>query len=334
MERIVDANLNRAGEALRVIEEIARFVLEKEDLTKKLKHLRHELIHSMEHDYAGLLKSRDTEGDVGTEIYNPSSRKNLLDIHKANFKRLQQALRVLSEFCPSLTDKLRYESYTLEKQMHQELTYKYKKYRLQDKNLYLVTDRTLFNNEDDFLNAVASALKGGVQIVQLREKTATTKEILSSGKRLRELCAMYNAIFIINDRVDIAQAVEADGVHLGQDDMDIASARAILGPEYIIGKSTHCPEHALNAMRDDVDYIGVGPVYTTPTKPGRPAAGLEYVSWAKQYVTIPWFAIGGIDLNNINEVVQAGASRIAAVRAIINAESPEQITEHFKKSLR
>ncbi|OGI02176.1 MAG: thiamine-phosphate diphosphorylase [Candidatus Melainabacteria bacterium GWF2_37_15] len=329
MHRIIDVNVNRATEALRVVEEVSRFVLEDEGITTELKNLRHEIITAFGSQYSQLIENRDTEGDVGTEIPNPSSRKSLIDIHKANFKRLQQALRVLSEFNPGLSDKIRYDSYILEKKMYKELTNKHKKYLLNDKKLYLVTDRSNFNNEDDFLNAVASALKGGVQIVQLREKTATAKEFIALGKKVRELCSLYDAIFIINDRVDIAMAVQADGVHLGQDDMDVAIARNILGSEAIIGLSTHCLEHALQAVQAGADYIGVGPVFTTPTKPGRQAVGLEYVRWAADNVNIPWFAIGGINPDNLNEVVQAGAFRVAAVRAIINAEQPEQAARRF-----
>lgn len=333
MDRIIDANINRATEALRVIEEISRFVLDNEGMTTELKNLRHELITAINPYYESLIQSRNTQDDVGTEIKNPSSRKNLMDIHKANFKRLQQALRVLTEFDNTLGDTFRYRSYILEQKMHSELTSKYKKYRLDGKKLYLVTDRTQFENEDDFLNAVASALKGGVQIVQLREKTATAREFTALGRKVRELCALYDAIFIINDRVDIAMAVKADGVHLGQHDMDIASAREILGSEVIIGLSTHCPEHALNAIETGADYIGVGPVYTTPTKPGRQAVGLDYVKWAAENVSIPWFAIGGMDANNLAEVVAAGASRVAAVRAIINADSQEQAAGRFLEGL-
>jgi thiamine-phosphate pyrophosphorylase len=172
-----------------------------------------------------------------------------------------------------------------------------------------------------------------VQIVQLREKTASAREFMDIGRAVRDLCAHYEAIFIINDRVDIALALEADGVHLGQDDMDIASARKILGNDAIIGLSTHCPGQAAAAVEAGADYIGVGPVFTTPTKPGRQAVGLEYVEWAAKNVSIPWFAIGGIDTDNAQEVIDAGASRIAVVRAIINAEKPEEAAGRFMEGL-
>ena len=339
MRRIIDANLNRATEALRVIEEIARFYLDNEILCTQLKYFRHELAGVIDLNYAALLKSRDTEGDVGTEVVNNTEKRDILDIFKANFKRLQQSLRVLAEYAQaegidiSVFEKTRYESYTLEKNMFEELSKKLKLKRLEDKKLYLVTDRKSFSSVDEFLDAVAASLKGGVQIVQLREKTATAKELVELGRKVKELCALYDALFIINDRVDVAHIVGADGVHLGQDDIDIDSARHMLGKDSIIGISTHAPEQAEKAVESGADYIGVGPVFETPTKPGRKSVGLEYIEWASKNVNIPWFAIGGIDSENISEVLKAGASRVAVVRAIINAENPEASALNFLENL-
>ena len=339
MKRIIDVNLNRSTEALRVLEEISRFILDNEKITSELKLLRHQLLNIFDLQYSSFMESRNTEEDVGREIFNPSLRNNLLDIHKANFKRLQQALRVLCEYSQikdkniHFLDKIRYNSYTLEKQMFTELSQKFKKIRLENKNLYLVTDRTKFNNDNDFLDAIGASLKGGTQIVQLREKTASAREFTELAKKARELCAIYNAVFIINDRADIALAAGADGVHLGQDDIDIHNARHILGNDAIIGISTHCPDQAIKAVKEGADYIGVGPVFTTPTKPGRKSVGLEYVQWASENVDIPWFAIGGINTDNAGEVISSGAARIAAVRAIINSENPEEASRKFLQVL-
>lgn len=333
--RIIDANLNRVTEALRVLEEISRFIMNNKKLSEQLKHNRHKLSMLINENYKFLLSSRDTLNDVGVEIINPTKKSSLLDIFKANIKRLQQSLRVLAEYSSilgtdiSLFEKMRYESYTMEKIMFDELSKKINANKLIDKKLYLVTDRTKFENDDIFLDAVASALKGGVQIVQLREKTATAKEITNLAFKIKELCRLFNALFIINDRVDIAQIVGADGVHLGQDDIDIHLARKILGKETIIGISTHAPEQALKAVEDGADYIGVGPVFETPTKPGRKSVGLEYVEWASKNINIPWYAIGGINLENVNEVIERGAKRIAVVRAIINADNPTEKAERF-----
>jgi len=339
MKRIIDANLNRATEALRVLEEISRFVLDNENATQQLKLMRHELLDFYKEEYVGFLRNRNTEEDIGREIHNSSQRKNILDIHLANCKRLQQALRVLCEYSQAENieitplEKIRYRSYTLEKTMFEELTNKFNKYRLKDRKLYLVTDRSRFNTQDEFLDAVAASLKGGVQAIQLREKTATAKEFTELARKVKELCAVYEVIFIVNDRIDIALAVDADGVHLGQDDIDIHSARKLLGSNSIIGISTHSPEQAIKAVDSGADYIGVGPVYTTPTKPGRKSVGLEYVEWASQNVDIPWFAIGGIDTGNIQDVINSGARRIAVVRAIINEENPETAAETFLNNL-
>lgn len=339
MNRIIDVNLNRATEALRAIEEISRFYLNNESLSEKLKLLRHQLACIINDNYNNLLKSRNTVDDVGIHIDNPTQKADILDIYKANFKRLQQSLRVLAEFGHSecldikLFENARYDSYTLEKTMFEELSQKLKARKLQDKKLYLVTDRSNFATQDDFLDKVALSLKGGVQIIQLREKNASAKEFIELAKKIKELCSLYDAVFIINDRVDIAHIVGSDGVHLGQEDIDINSARHMLGQDAIIGISTHSPEQAQAAMRAGADYIGVGPVFETPTKPGRKAVGLEYVKWASNNVNIPWFAIGGINLDNADEVINSGASRIAVVRAVINADNPELSASKFLEKL-
>lgn len=339
MKRIIDANLNRAVEASRILEEIARFYLDDGELSEQFKKIRHEICQESDNDYYSLLKARDSQNDVGAEIKNPTERKSLENIFKANIKRLQQALRVLSEYSfegkldGSIFESVRYLSYTLEKQMWEKLCMKLNRLRLQGKKLYLVTNSDKFNNDDDFLNAVASALKGGVQLVQLREKSASASRIIELGKKIRELCSIYGALFIINDRIDIAQILEADGVHLGQDDIEIQHAREILGTNFIIGISTHKPEQALKAQEQGADYIGVGPVFETPTKQGRKAVGLDYIKWASENINIPFFAIGGIDLVNVDEVTASGAKRVAVVRAIINSVSPEESAKLFLNKL-
>ena len=336
MKRIIDANLNRGTEALRVLEEISRFLLDDKESSQTLKLIRHELNALQEKDYDTLLSARDTENDIGITIQNPDKRTDIENIFKANIKRLQQVLRVLAEYAPEHAGRfedLRYKSYTLEKIMWDKLKEKYNKLILGNKKLYLVTNSDKFDSDDAFLDAVASALKGGVDILQLREKTMPANKIIELGKKIKLLCAEYNATFIVNDRVDIAAILEADGVHLGQDDMDVASARKILGNNAIIGVSTHAPEQAQKAVQDGADYIGMGPVFTTPTKPGRKSVGLEYVEWVSQNIDIPAFAIGGIDLNNVNEVIKHGAKRIAVVRAIINAQSPESAAKEFLQKI-
>lgn len=340
LKRIIDANLNRAAEATRILEEIARFLLDDKELSEKLKLARHEISSVQEGNYEEYLHARDTVNDVGIDIQNPSERINIENIFKANIKRLQQALRTLAEYSvdnaqnAAMFEKLRYESYTLEKIMWDKLKEKYNQIKLSDKKLYLVTNSDSFDSDDKFLDAIASALEGGVDILQLREKTMTAKRILELGKKIKQLCLQYGTTFIINDRIDIAALLEADGVHLGQDDLDVQAARDILGANAIIGVSTHAPEQALKAVEDGADYIGVGPVFATPTKAGRIPVGLEYVKWSAQNITLPFFAIGGIDDENVDQVISMGANRIAVVRAIINAKSPKEAAERFIDKLR
>jgi thiamine-phosphate pyrophosphorylase len=183
--------------------------------------------------------------------------------------------------------------------------------------LYLICDA----QPDAFLDA---ALRGGVDIVQLRAKHVGDDEIVAAGRRYAAVCARHGALLIINDRPDLVDATGADGVHVGQDDVAIEQARRDVGPNRIVGLSTHSPAQ-IDAAGElaDVDYIGVGPIHATPTKPGRPAVGLELVRYAAAHAAIPFFAIGGVDSTNAAAVHTAGARRIAVVRALTQAGDPE-----------
>jgi thiamine-phosphate pyrophosphorylase len=168
------------------------------------------------------------------------------------------------------------------------------------------------------------ALRGGVDIVQLRMKDAADGEIIGVARRYRAICAVHGAPLILNDRPDLVAEAGADGVHVGQDDMPVARARTLIGPERLIGLSTHTPAQIdAAAAEPELDYIGVGPVHATPTKPGRRAVGLDLVRYAAVNAATPFFAIGGIDASNADAVRGAGATRIAVVRAITDAADPE-----------
>jgi thiamine-phosphate pyrophosphorylase len=244
---------------------------------------------------------------------------------------VEEALRVLEEYGKLYHPKMggafkqmRYRVYTLESQLlgyqrHQLLAQSY---------LYLVTSPS-----EKILAIVEAALQGGLTLIQYRDKNANDIDRLSLAQKLRQLCQQYGAIFIVNDRVDLALAVDADGLHLGQQDMPIAVARQMLGPQRIIGRSTTNPEEMQRAIQEGADYIGVGPVYETPTKVGKAAAGLEYIRYAAQHSSVPWFAIGGIDVNNVQDVISAGAERIAVVRSLMEAEQPTLVTQFFLSQL-
>ncbi|MEA2247050.1 MAG: thiamine-phosphate pyrophosphorylase, partial [Solirubrobacteraceae bacterium] len=188
--------------------------------------------------------------------------------------------------------------------------------RLAAARLYVVADRGGLGR------ALNGALDGGAGIVQLRDKDATDDELLAAAGWIRERCAAHGALFILNDRPDLAVAAGADGVHVGQDDMAVAEARALVGDDAIVGLSTHSIAQAGAGAVSGADYIAVGPVHATPTKEGRPAIGLEPVRHAAAHVALPWFAIGGIDVQTIGPVMEAGARRAVIVRAIANAADP------------
>lgn len=190
--------------------------------------------------------------------------------------------------------------------------------QLADARLYLVCD--LRPGGRALEDVLAPALAGGVDIVQLRDKGASADELIAAAGIARRLCDDASALLILNDRPELVRAAHADGCHVGQDDMEPAAARERAGADALVGQSTHFPDEVAGAA--DVDYIGVGPVYATPTKPGRHPVGVELVRFAAFHAPVPFFAIGGIDTANVDEIVAAGANRIAVVRAITEAADP------------
>jgi thiamine-phosphate pyrophosphorylase len=328
--RILDANLDRAREGLRVIEEWCRFGLERRDLTATCKDLRQQLgqLHT-----ADIRAARDTPGDPGTHLTHPqeAQREAIAQVLLANCARVQESLRVLEEYGkverPALAaaaKQIRYQVYTLESAM----TQKPKMAQLRDARLYLVT-----SPEPNLIHVVEAALNGGLRLVQYRDKTADNATRYDRATKLKFLCHQYGAVFIINDHIDLALAVDADGVHLGQQDYPIAVARRLLGPEKIIGRSTTNPTELQRAIAEQADYIGVGPVYETPTKPGKSASGYEYIAYAAAHAPMPWYAIGGVDATNLQDVIGAGAMRASVVRAIMQATDPKAVTQQLVAQL-
>jgi thiamine-phosphate pyrophosphorylase len=202
--------------------------------------------------------------------------------------------------------------------------------RLRTARLYFVCDARPGGRDPEAL--VRAALGGGVDILQLREKELGQAEIERAADTFRRVCDTYSALFIVNDDPDLARACDADGVHLGQDDGSVEEARELLGPDAIIGLSTHSEEQIAAAAERPVDYISVGPIWETPTKAGRPAVGLELISHAAEQATWPFFAIGGIDPANAEDVVRAGAQRLCAVRAIRDAADPRVAAEALRRA--
>jgi len=194
--------------------------------------------------------------------------------------------------------------------------------RLRTARLYLVCDSR--GDGRDLAGFLDAALRGGVDVVQLREKAGDEDVILRAAPVFRAAADAHGALFVLNDRPDLVGATHADGVHVGQDDMPVAQARALVGDDALVGRSTHTPAQVDAASDAGVDYFAVGPVHATPTKPGRPAVGLDLVRHASSRTRpVPWFAIGGIDPGTIGDVVAAGATRVVVVRALTQAADPD-----------
>ena len=274
-----------------------------------------------------LLRSRETEADVGTQISTRAEtvRQSPLDVAQAACKRVQEAVRSLEEFgklwsttAAAQLERLRYTIYTLEKGL---LLTDISSRALSDRRLYLLATESACPH--GLGPAVRGALAGGVGLVQLREKGLPERRLIELGRRVREWTREASALFIMNDRADLAVVTEADGVHVGQDELSVKEARRIVGPQRLVGVSTHTIEQARRAVLDGADYIGVGPVFPSATKAFESLAGLEFVREVAAEISLPWFAIGGINADNVNLVAESGAKRIAVSSAILSANDPE-----------
>jgi thiamine-phosphate pyrophosphorylase len=351
--RLLDANFNRGREGLRVVEETARFILNNFELTNRLKNLRHELSRLQEElpgGYKAQLKSRQAYTDVGADFPSESkdTKRNYLHLVIANFKRIQEALRVIEEYIklsgPAVKiKKMRFAAYCLEQEEvnyleeflvklknGQEIAAEESRGRTNtvnllpvkrkiDYSLCVIVDRR-FANRKSPLEIAQAAISGGASIIQLREKEFTTRQLIEVGKEILRLAVEAGVTFIINDRADVALAVGADGVHLGQEDLKIDVARQILGPEKIIGVSTRSLEQARKAQLQGADYIGVGPLFENHSKDNESTpVGLNLLKQIAEEVQIPKIAIGGIKVHHIQEVINAGADGIAVIKAAINA---------------
>lgn len=325
--RIVDASLNRAREALRVLDDYARFVRNDSGLSESLKLLRHRLADVARHlPLAQLLAARDTPRDVGTRLAAPEEyhRDTPEQVAIVNFKRLQESLRSIEEFGKLLSpaaardvEAIRYECYALEAALVGGSPLRE---RLQAARLYVLLSGE--GCEASLEWTLAEAAAGGARIVQLREKQLGDRELLSRARQVRQWTRDANMLFIVNDRPDIARLADADGVHLGQEDMPVADARRILGPKPLIGVSTHTVEQVRCAVRDGADYLGIGPCFPSRTKAFESLAGVEFITAAVAETSLPMFALGGIDATTLPKAVAAGARRIAVSAAIAQADDP------------
>ncbi len=339
--RILDANFDRASEGLRVIEEYARFVQNDSALTEELKQLRHRLAAAFASlPAAELLAARNTPGDVGCEVATATEyeRTSLLHVVRANFQRVQQALRSIEEYSKTFdcgiataAEAIRYATYALEsKLLAGPMPGESLRQRLQAAQLYVLVAGG--ESEEKFRAIIRSLVVAEVDVLQLRDKSLDDRALLGRARLLREATCGSRTLFILNDRPDLACLAQADGVHVGQSELPVSEVRQLVGAEMLIGVSTHNLEQADQAAAAGADYLGCGPTFPSSTKSFREFAGLKFLQEVSQTITIPAFAIGGIDSQNLSQVLATGFSRIA-VRAAVTQADPAEAVRELKESL-
>ncbi len=338
--RIIDANFNRAREAVRVIEDYCRFALNCDSLSQRARQLRHNLCAAIgELDTDRLIASRDTLNDVGvgSVVENQMQRTELHDCFTAAAKRLPEALRTIAEVAQTINpaialkiEDLRYTAYTLEKDI---LLFSSGVEKFQRVKLYvLITGKQLL----EVLQLTESCATGGADCLQLRVKDAEDDAFLEIAAEFVKICRRENVISIINDRADIAIAAGADGVHLGQNDLPIEKVRTLQITPLIIGKTAHSQRQIQAACSELPTYVSIGPVFATSTKPELAPVGLDYVTMSVKTLEpagIGHVAIGGINLKNIDSVLAAGAERIAVCSAVMQAPDPARMCRAFKEKI-
>jgi len=357
--RLLDAAANRGREAIRVLEDYVRFILDDADLTQRLKTYRHQFQNVLQQfPMQSRLEARNTEYDVGTEISAEGEylRPTVDDILSANFSRLQESLRSLEEFSkmfdPQVArqfEQLRYLGYTLQKDVVHESRERNEVERpdqpandpvtalrsvpgfhWDNARLYALVDTR--PDEEAFAQFITAIIAGGVDIIQLRDKHADDRTLLARSRILKECIAASDreVLFIMNDRPDLAVLAGADGVHVGQDELPVTQVRQIVGA-LLIGVSTHSIEQARQAVRDGADYIGAGPVYESATKEFTQLAGLDYLREVAAEIELPTFAIGGITEERLAEVFQTGICRVVVGSAFLQAEDPQETVARWRR---
>lgn len=338
--RIIDANFNRAREAIRVIEEFCRFYLNSSSLTEQAKQLRHQLSATINKlDTGQLISSRDAAADVGLgrTVDEQLRRAELSDCFVAGCKRLTEALRALGEMtqiaepsCAQTFEKLRFAAYTLEKEIviFSNTVEKFRRVRL-----YVIISSDL---PVDVISLAHRCVAGGADCIQLRAKALDDTALFALAAEFVGICRNGGVLSIINDRVDIAAAVDADGVHLGQDDLPVEQARRLQFKPLIIGKSTHSMQQLEAGCEERPTYLSLGPVFATPTKPTIQPVGLNYVRQATEFLSntaIASVAVGGITLENLGEVLDAGAVAVAVCSAVTAADDPASACRMLKEKI-
>ena len=343
MLRLIDANIDRLGEGLRVLEDVARFLLNDATLCRRLKALRHKLVRDVQPLEQELLSARRVAEDVGAPAKLPAGteHQDLVALVTANSRRVQESIRVLEEFArlssapigakPAKLQRFRFEAYELEQELVSKLLRHDKLSGLS--GLYLVLDTQALRGRDA-VEVAARAIRGGAKVIQLRDKQLMRGEVLEIARRLKEICAEKGVLFIVNDYLDIALAAGADGLHLGQEDLPLAEARRLLPIDSLIGCSATSLSQAVRAQAGGADYVAVGSIYPTLSKEKFKLAGLETLRRVRSRVSLPLIAIGGIDHTNVKEVMKAGATGVAVISAVLGEDDVEEATRRLAARLK
>jgi thiamine-phosphate pyrophosphorylase len=340
--RIIDANLNRCREALRVVEEVFRLGLSDKEVSTEIKRLRHDLAaiaRELGRAGGGLLGARDSANDVGRELVVRNQKRayaGMADMASANIKRAEEALRVLAEtarlaastLAPRF-ERMRFEVYEIERKHLPRLS---RRSRLENVLLYSLVTSAI--SPIPLPSMVKILVDGGVDAIQLREKTMPDGAFARLAEKVGGVCRKGGALFIVNDRADVAAAVGADGVHLGQDDLPPACARKIMGERGIIGVTTRNLAMAKKALAGGADYIAIGPAFKSQIAPEKEAIGPAAAGLATRMLDAPAFAIGGVTASRLPLVLKAGCRRIAVCTALLWAKNPEAEARKFKQILK
>lgn len=340
IQRIIDANLNRAGEGLHLLEELARMMLNNTALTQQLKSIRHEILRGDLAFNQQLVQSRDSESDVGFDIEIEEDKlREPPTMVVANARRVQEALRILEEMAkvpgtapqldPEKYKQARFALYNIEQELLSRLMRQEKKSQLT--GLYAIIDSQVLGKRPH-LKVAQELIKGGSSVIQLRDKSTAKAELLPVAQKLQKLCAEKGVLFIVNDHLDIALAAGADGLHLGQEDLPISVMRKLLTMDMILGCSVNTVEQAKNAEANGADYIAVGSMYLTISKEKPVVVGVGRLKQVRGVVSLPLVAIGGIKEDNANEVAANGADAVAVISAILGAKDVAGAARRIIKS--
>ena len=342
--RILDASANRCTEGLRVVEDYVRFILDSEPLTEAWKSIRHELAQTLATlDPVRRAAARAAEADVGRglEVDAMVARNDLADVLRANCERAKQSLRSLEEFSKVVAppasrriEALRYRVYEAEQATLLAGLGPAPSGRptIESARLYVLLDGR--SSEEEFCEIAAAVYRGGAEVVQLRDKRLSDRDLLARGEKLREIAEAACGLFVFNDRPDLAAATGADGVHVGQDEASVSACRCVLGADALVGVSTHDCDQLRRAIADGASYVGLGPTFPSSTKEFASFAGLEFLQQAAAIPSPPAFAIGGIRSDNLDAVLQTGVRRVAVGTAIVDADDPEEAARRFASALR